>query len=539
MSKNTEHQDYPLPQADHLLQQDVEVIRDALNKIDQDMHERVQRHVTKIDFTSYSSDYYYPVWFQMPDNRFGETIIEVLRSYYQDGHLNPFREEVNGKLKAGDTHVAGLYAQLRGNGNPWHGDASYLNITRIHQRYENTIRGINFGMKSIARPIDSSDIRPLYNNYEDGEQVSCSTLSGFYLRGGLTYQVVTNSGCAIQPYTGQNQEEQSISQSQAKDQWQIKWCVKPYPIKPSKPEDVDPNEVYAEKVIGEDYDDLCPAGRKDEVQKLINDAFAKAEPKSTKPLAFADEVSQLKKTVEAQEKQIDLLQDDLHRTQQAHSHLLLSKNQKLTVENGRLKGFNTLTKSDGHFEASLVATVHIDPARNKASGEVNQAIVDSFRKHVTPHYVNGFFNIVRIKWKRGASHTHPMRIDDNWHNGFQQACVSTGAYIKLLSGNLAGEMTKRYDCGDGWAFYGHQQLNANINTASYAPHSKLCLSQVPDSEGELLMCLFGTVSGYVNFDDKVWGLYPSIEDLAGVPQLKKTVEAQQAQIDQLKASISN
>ena len=191
------------------------------------------RYKTTIDFTHLSTDYFYPVWFKMPDNSHGKNKISVVRHYTSDYNRDPFGD--------GDHHVAGLNVQLEGCGYAWNGDANYLTIKRISQTYRKTIRCIKFGLKSIARHYreNAQDTRPIYNSYTDGQAVSCDTHSGFYLRGGLSYEVITNASMEIQSYNGTGIEEVSVY-SKRENSWTIDFKVKPY-----QEDDV---------TLGDDYD---------------------------------------------------------------------------------------------------------------------------------------------------------------------------------------------------------------------------------------------------------------------------------------------
>ncbi|WP_275390287.1 tail fiber protein [Xenorhabdus bovienii] len=189
------------------------------------------RFNTTIDLTGLSSDRYYPVWWRFPSNDHGANPwLTIHRNYAEDrGDKNPFGKDV--------THLAGLSLQIEGGDVPWGGDAQYLNIKRISQTYRNTVKNIRYGMMSIARPIEGK--YPLYQDAKSGDIVECYTLSGCYLRGGLTYHVTSNfSGIRY----SRNEEEVEIDSSlQSYNNFEIKWMAKSYAID-------DP-------ILGKEYDD--------------------------------------------------------------------------------------------------------------------------------------------------------------------------------------------------------------------------------------------------------------------------------------------
>ncbi|MGJ0630218.1 hypothetical protein [Xenorhabdus bovienii] len=92
------------------------------------------RFNTTIDLTGLSSDRYYPVWWQFPPNYSGaNSWLTIHRNYAEDReNKNPFGKDV--------THLAGLEVQIEGSDTLWGGDAHYLNIKRINQRYRNTVK---------------------------------------------------------------------------------------------------------------------------------------------------------------------------------------------------------------------------------------------------------------------------------------------------------------------------------------------------------------------------------------------------------------
>ncbi|MGY4027874.1 hypothetical protein ACW5WQ_18280 [Aeromonas rivuli] len=191
-----------------------------------------------IDLTGLSSDYYYPVWWRMPNNLAGESRIMISRNYQEDRELFPFGPGV--------THLAGLLLQMEGTAHPWDGDANYLTMKRISQTYRDTVRAVQFGMMSIARPVNG--VKPMLNGFTNGQVGSCQVYSGCYLRGGLTYHVAKNFKDGLM-YSRQDVEI-SIHE-QVEVSWEIKWVVKPY-----HKDDAQLGPVYAESRLAYilDYD---------------------------------------------------------------------------------------------------------------------------------------------------------------------------------------------------------------------------------------------------------------------------------------------
>ncbi|OCQ18987.1 hypothetical protein A7985_22575 [Pseudoalteromonas luteoviolacea] len=187
------------------------------------------------------------------------------------------------------------------------------------------------------------------------------------------------------------------------------------------------------------------------------------------------------------------------------SHILLSKNQKMEPnDNGTaIKGFTTIGLE--RFEVIKEATIYAAAAND--TDHTGRGVAQDFRTNVYNSYVNTPFHILRLKWKRDNA-AHPARIDNNYWTGFQQGALSSGCYFKLLSGSVEGSMQAVKDYSNGWQLLGYHQKADSPTKSFYGPHNKLALSASMLEEGEALICLFGTVSGYVDFDKAGWGVYP-------------------------------
>lgn len=176
----------------------------------------VAKYIQVLDLTSSSVDYMYPIWWNMPGNSQGESRLCISRHFSDDSALEPFG--------AGIVHIAGLQLVLSGVGYPWGGDANYLNLKILQQRYRETVRQVRFGMHCYARKIDPTSSLPIYGGFTDGQIVSSSQWSGCYLRGGLTYRITKSFPAPIQFSIEPGEVAMSIARSA---EWEIAWKVKP------------------------------------------------------------------------------------------------------------------------------------------------------------------------------------------------------------------------------------------------------------------------------------------------------------------------
>lgn len=171
-----------------------------------------------VDLTGLPTDYFYPVYWQMPGNEVGVSEITISRNFGRDAELDPFK---NGK----EVHVAGLNLQLEGCGVPWNGDANFLAIKRVSQTYRETVRRAEFAMMCIARPVNG--VKPLFAGAVSGGQTGCMVYSGCYLRGGLSYAVTKTFDNEVK----YSRVDQEIEISQAVDTtFEISWRVRPFSI---------------------------------------------------------------------------------------------------------------------------------------------------------------------------------------------------------------------------------------------------------------------------------------------------------------------
>ncbi|EGU43289.1 hypothetical protein [Vibrio splendidus] len=190
-------------------------------------------------------------------------------------------------------------------------------------------------------------------------------------------------------------------------------------------------------------------------------------------------------------------------------HVLLTRNQRMeTVNTKSIRGFKTIYCQE--FEVIKEATVH----GSSGVDHTGNGVLEEFRASVIGNktYVNGYFDIVRIKFKRSADATHPSRLNNFWNNGNHQGAMTGAALVKVIKGNVGG-WPVQISHANGWETRGSQ---ARAETRSANLHSGLghsCITlgsnSIPNDEGEILICLFGVANGVVDFDR--WGLWPELD----------------------------
>ncbi|MBQ4862940.1 hypothetical protein J8L98_14730 [Pseudoalteromonas sp. MMG013] len=197
------------------------------------------------------------------------------------------------------------------------------------------------------------------------------------------------------------------------------------------------------------------------------------------------------------------------------SHILLSKNQRMEpLGTTGIKHFNTIGLSS--LEVIKEATLHGNPSHDV--DHTGNSVAADFRANVYDGYVNGYFNILRIKWTRN-DRAHPARIDDNWFRGYQQGSLTTACYLKLISGDVEGSMQPVISYENDWSLYGFQTKVANLTGQFHGSHTKLALSKNRETSGEALICLFGTASGYIDLEKVGWGIYPEFARPTDIPAI--------------------
>ncbi|OHU96879.1 hypothetical protein BIW53_05690 [Pseudoalteromonas byunsanensis] len=230
-----------------------------------------------------------------------------------------------------------------------------------------------------------------------------------------------------------------------------------------------------------------------------------------------DQIGQINSTVSAKMGEVDTtiaqastkVDSYISGARSESSHILLSRNQGMEPASGTaIKGFNTIYTN---LEVIKEATIHGIPAYD--TDHTGNGVAADFRATVYDGYVNGYFNILRLKWTR-TNTSHPSRIDNNWSSGYQQGALTSACYLKLLSGSVSGAMTSVVDCGNDWHLYAERRKAVNSSAAFHTNHSKLVFNS---EQGEALICLFGTASGYVDLERTGWALYPEFARPSDIP----------------------
>jgi len=137
------------------------------------------RYVSTIDLTGLSTDRYYPVWWNGYSAKQGSQKILIARHFSDDTDLNPFG--------TGNNQVAGLILEIEQFG--YRGVKPRAFAVRIlEQTLRKTVRNMNHGFRC-------ANVLPINGNLGDSYYVTNKIhpfISGLYLRGGLSYQAITN-----------------------------------------------------------------------------------------------------------------------------------------------------------------------------------------------------------------------------------------------------------------------------------------------------------------------------------------------------------
>jgi len=173
------------------------------------------RYASTIDLTGLSTDRYYPVWWPgSPVNR-GPVRITILRSRRDNQELDPFNDQ--------NPNVAGLLLDIEQVSSP-SASPKYFDVLRLRQVFRKTVRNIRHGMRcSSIQPVGGE----IGDNPEYVPQKINPSRSGLYLRGGLTYTVLSNYHAALS-YSNVDEEVEisTFEDGSAKG----RWMVKSYPI---------------------------------------------------------------------------------------------------------------------------------------------------------------------------------------------------------------------------------------------------------------------------------------------------------------------
>jgi hypothetical protein len=168
-----------------------------------------------------SKEFFYPVWFRMPDASSGVSNINVCRAYHLDGVQRP--------LNSSSPHQAGLLLEMEGCAFPWGGDANFLEIKRYSKTYNATVSNVSFAMYCKAEKVNSEkQIYPGIPENVSGDYGRSH--SGLYLRGGgLTYHIIKNWTGDVHFHNGSDELRRDIYQVET-DSWSVKFYAEPIPI---------------------------------------------------------------------------------------------------------------------------------------------------------------------------------------------------------------------------------------------------------------------------------------------------------------------
>ncbi|MCC4238140.1 hypothetical protein LL266_16750 [Vibrio anguillarum] len=141
------------------------------------------RYVTEITVNG-DKDTFYPVVFQMPEHDGDECEIQIYRYYGWNSSTGSEPSDFNA------THVASALVVLRGQANPWHGNANYLRTLVNRQRYRQCVSNIGFAAYCVRGKLD---LMGESNSENTALETYQGNKSGFMLRGGkLKYQIISN-----------------------------------------------------------------------------------------------------------------------------------------------------------------------------------------------------------------------------------------------------------------------------------------------------------------------------------------------------------
>jgi len=185
------------------------------------------RYVSTIDLTGLSTDRYYPVWWFGANSTDDLQRIVICRHYSNDKELDPFG--------TGDGNLAGLFLEIE-NISPLNSALKYFAVVRLSQVLRKTVRNIRHGMRCAnVLPADGH----LSNNSHYVNNKINPYRSGLYLRGGLTYMVISNCHKSLN-YSREDDEVEIFASSAFNHKG--RWMAKSYDI----------NDPF----LGPEYDDF-------------------------------------------------------------------------------------------------------------------------------------------------------------------------------------------------------------------------------------------------------------------------------------------
>ncbi|WP_052713193.1 hypothetical protein [Pseudoalteromonas rubra] len=247
-----------------------------------------------------------------------------------------------------------------------------------------------------------------------------------------------------------------------------------------------------------------------------------------------DHAGNINATVNAKKAELDVakqqaqadIQNYIADARAEQSHILLSRNQQMEpLGSNAIKGFTTTGLES--FEVVKEATIYGQVGKHDED-HTGGGVATSFRDNVYRGYVNKKFHILRVKWKTSPGKT--VRLDNTYSHGYDQGTLTKGCYIKVIEGQLAGDLQPVTEFNDGWKLHAYRQ-KANSSTGGfYAPHTALSFSS---ETGEALICLYGSVSGYVNLEGNAWGCYPEFARPSDIESLTGSIATLNSRVNEL------
>jgi len=187
-----------------------------------------KNYVSAIDLTGLSTDRYYPVWWSGVSGKSDIQRIVICRHYSDDEDLDPFNTQ-NGNL-------AGLFLEIETIAT-LSSVLRYFAVVRLSQVLRKTVRNIRHGMRCANVLPADGHLSDTYHTQNKINPYRC----GLYLRGGLTYRVISNYH-ALLNYSREDGEVEISASSVFTHKG--RWMAKSYNI----------NDPF----LGPEYDNFMP-----------------------------------------------------------------------------------------------------------------------------------------------------------------------------------------------------------------------------------------------------------------------------------------
>jgi len=170
------------------------------------------KYISTIDLTGLATSKYYPVWWTAYSGKYGRQRITISRNNTDDAELDPFG--------TGNNQLAALLLEIeQTNFQNTLTNPAYLQVINLTQLTRKTVRNIRHAMRCASvLPADGQ----LSNNVWTQAKAS-PYISGLYLRGGLTYRVISDQHLALNVSRLDTEVEASASSTfSTKGRWMVK-----------------------------------------------------------------------------------------------------------------------------------------------------------------------------------------------------------------------------------------------------------------------------------------------------------------------------